>query len=50
MNFKIYAFHGIHRFLSLHLQYTIAASVLTAVATMDGPMTAAGFTLPYWLR
>ena len=38
------------RFPSTILQYTTAASVLTAVAAIPGPTIAAGFTLPYWLR
>ena len=32
------------------LQYTIPVTVLMVVATMAGPMTAMGSTLPYWLR
>ena len=38
------------RFPSIILQYITATIVLTAVATIPGPTTAAGFTLPYWLR
>ena len=34
-------------FLSIILQYTIPASVLTVVATIPAPTIAAGFTLPY---
>lgn len=34
----------------LILQKRTAVNVLTAVARMAGPVIAAGFTLPYWLR
>lgn len=37
-------------FPSIILQYTTATIVLTAVAAIPGPTTAAGFTDPYWLR
>ena len=35
---------------SASLQKITAVSVLTRVAASAGPATAAGFTLPYWLR
>ena len=35
---------------SIPLQKTIAANVLTSVASTAGPTTAAGLALPYWLR
>jgi len=42
--------HAFRFILSIILQNTTATPVLTAVATIPGPTTAAGFTLPYWLR
>jgi len=39
-----------HRFLSITLQNTTAASVLAMVAAIAGPTIAAGLLLPYWLR
>ena len=37
-------------FFIITLQNTTAASVLHMVANNPGPITAAGFTEPYWLR
>ena len=44
----LFFFHRL--LLSIILQNTIAAPVLTAVATIPAPTIAAGFGLPYWLR
>ena len=37
-------------FLFIPIQKITATPVLAAVARMAGPVMAAGFTLPYWLR